>query len=67
MSGGLPGLAGSDHIGFTVPDIEEATRFFVDVIGCEVAFEIGPFVADDDWMEGCCQTNENSHQIAGAA
>jgi catechol 2,3-dioxygenase-like lactoylglutathione lyase family enzyme len=51
MSGGLPGLAGSDHIGFTVPDIEEATRFFVDVIGCEVAFEIGPFVADDDWME----------------
>ena len=50
MSGGLPGLAGSDHIGFTVPDIEEATRFFVDVIGCEVAFEIGPFVADDDWM-----------------
>ena len=50
MSGGLPGLAGSDHIGFTVPDIEEATRFFVDVIGCEVAFEIGPFVADDDCM-----------------
>ncbi|MEM5468291.1 VOC family protein [Celeribacter marinus] len=50
MTGGLPGLAGSDHVGFTVPDIENATRFFVDVIGCEVAFEIGPFVADDDWM-----------------
>lgn len=50
MSGGLPGLAGSDHIGFTVPDIEQATRFFVDVIGCKVAFEIGPFVSDDDWM-----------------
>ena len=30
---GLPGLAGTDHIGFTVPDMEEATRFFVDVIG----------------------------------
>lgn len=42
MTGGLPGLAGSDHVGFTVPDIENATRFFVDVIGCEVAFEIGP-------------------------
>jgi hypothetical protein len=26
MSGGLPGLAGTEHIGFTVPDIEVATR-----------------------------------------
>jgi catechol 2,3-dioxygenase-like lactoylglutathione lyase family enzyme len=51
MSGGLPGLHGADHIGFTVPDVEAATRFFVDVIGCEVVFEIGPFVADDDWMK----------------
>ncbi|MBF9030919.1 VOC family protein [Rhodobacterales bacterium HKCCE3408] len=51
MSGGLPGLSGSDHVGFTVPDVEAATRFFVEVIGCEVVFEIGPFVSDDDWME----------------
>lgn len=50
MNRGLPGLAGTDHIGFTVPDIEAATQFFVDVIGCDVVFEIGPFVADDDWM-----------------
>lgn len=50
MSDGIPGLAGSDHIGFTVPDIEEATRFFVDVIGCAQLFEVGPFEADDDWM-----------------
>lgn len=48
---GMPGLFGTDHIGFTVPDIEAATRFFVDIIGCEVVYEIGPFVADDDWME----------------
>lgn len=47
----LPGLRGADHIGFTVPDIEQATRFFVDVIGCTLAYEIGPFVADDDWMQ----------------
>jgi catechol 2,3-dioxygenase-like lactoylglutathione lyase family enzyme len=51
MSDGLPGLAGGDHIGFTVPDIEAATRFFVDVIGCEQVFEIGPFQSDDDWMK----------------
>jgi len=51
VSGGLPGLAGTDHVGFTVPDIEAATRFFVDVIGCTLVFEIGPFQSDDDWME----------------
>jgi len=51
MSGGLPGLSGTDHVGFTVPDIEAATQFFVGVIGCSVVFEIGPFVSDDDWME----------------
>jgi catechol 2,3-dioxygenase-like lactoylglutathione lyase family enzyme len=47
---GLPGLRGTDHIGFTVPDIEAATRFFVEVIGCTLVYEIGPFKADDDWM-----------------
>jgi catechol 2,3-dioxygenase-like lactoylglutathione lyase family enzyme len=51
MSGGLPGLAGTDHVGFTVPDLEAATRFFVDVIGCVLVYEIGPFQSDDDWME----------------
>lgn len=48
---GLPGLRGTEHVGITVPDLEQATRFFVDVIGCTVAFEIGPFVAHDDWMQ----------------
>jgi len=43
---GLPGLAGADHIGITVPDLEAATRFFVDVIGCKVTFEVGPFASD---------------------
>jgi len=49
--GGLPGLAGTDHVGFTVPDIEMATRFFVDVIGCSLVYEVGPFQAPDDWMQ----------------
>lgn len=51
MSAGLPGLAGTDHVGFTVPDLEAATRFFVDVIGCSSVFEVGPFQSDDDWMQ----------------
>jgi len=48
---GLPGLAGAEHIGITVPDLDAATRFFVDVIGCKIVFEVGPFAADDDWMQ----------------
>ncbi len=47
---GLPGLTGVEHIGFTVPDLDEATAFFVDVIGCELVYELGPFRSDGDWM-----------------
>lgn len=51
MSGGLPGLTRLDHIGFTVPDLEEASRFLVDVLGCEYMYTLGPFRHDDsDWM-----------------
>jgi catechol-2,3-dioxygenase len=32
----LPGLRGIDHIGITVPDIEQASAFFVAVLGCEL-------------------------------
>lgn len=46
----LPGLRGTEHIGFTVPDLDEAHRFFVDVIGCEYVYTLGPFERDDDWM-----------------
>lgn len=47
---GLPGLRGTEHVGFTVPDVAAAERFFVDVIGCTKVYELGPFRADDDWM-----------------
>ena len=30
--GGIPGLRGTEHIGFTVPDLDQAERFFVDII-----------------------------------
>lgn len=48
--GRIPGIAGTDHIGFTVPDIEEAHRFLVDVIGCDYVYTLGPFPADPDLM-----------------
>ncbi|GJH14535.1 VOC family protein [Caballeronia novacaledonica] len=47
---GMPGLRGLDHVGFTVPDIDEAVDFFVNVIGCEPFYELGPFEFADDWM-----------------
>ena len=48
---GLPGLTRVDHIGITVPDLEEASAFLVDVLGCEYMYTLGPFRHDDyDWM-----------------
>lgn len=47
----LPGLRGTEHIGFTVPDLDEADDFFVNVIGCERVYSLGPFeFAEGDWM-----------------
>lgn len=61
QKGGLPGLRGTDHIGFTVPDLEQAVDFFVNVIGCEPFYELGPFSDNDgDWM----QTQLNVHPRA---
>lgn len=51
MPTGIPGLRGTEHIGFTVPDLNEATDFFVDVIGCELVYSLGPFAREDDWMK----------------
>ncbi|MGH8827879.1 MAG: VOC family protein [Jiangellaceae bacterium] len=46
----IPGLRRLDHIGFTVPDLEEASRFLVDVLGCEYLYSLGPFQSDENWM-----------------
>jgi catechol 2,3-dioxygenase-like lactoylglutathione lyase family enzyme len=52
MAHGIPGLRGTEHIGFTVPNLDEAERFLVDVIGCEPVYSLGPFAhTDDDWMQ----------------
>lgn len=42
---GLPGMRGHDHTGITVPDMNEALTFFVDVLGCKKAMSFGP-IAD---------------------
>lgn len=46
----IPTLKKVDHIGFTVPSIDEAVGFFEKHFGFKVAYEHGPFSSDDDWM-----------------
>jgi catechol 2,3-dioxygenase-like lactoylglutathione lyase family enzyme len=43
-AGALPGNRGIDHIGLTVPDIEEATRFFSGLLGFVEFYDHGPYV-----------------------
>jgi glyoxylase I family protein len=50
MTGGVPGLARVDHIGITVPDLDEASRFLVEVLGCEYMYTLGPYTHQDNWM-----------------
>ena len=47
---GLPGMRGIDHVGVTVPDLDEAERFLVDVLGAVPVYTLGAKRADDDWM-----------------
>jgi len=50
---GLPGMRRMDHVGFTVPDLDAAHAWLVDVLGAEYLYALGPFAhpdEDDDWM-----------------
>ena len=46
----IPGLKKPDHIGFTVPNLNQAIAFFREHFDFELAYEFGPFASDDDWM-----------------
>ena len=49
-SSGMPGLRGAEHIGFTVPDMDEAVHIVRDILGCREFYDLGEFGADGDWM-----------------
>jgi catechol 2,3-dioxygenase-like lactoylglutathione lyase family enzyme len=49
-SGPIPGVRGVDHIGFTVPDLDLARGFLVDVLGCEYLYTLGPYRDSGTWM-----------------
>ncbi len=47
----LPTALGVDHVAITVPEMQPAIEFFVDVIGCEHIYTTGPFKDEKgDWM-----------------
>ncbi|HEX4222459.1 MAG TPA: VOC family protein [Pseudonocardiaceae bacterium] len=46
----IPGVTRVDHFGITVPDLAQAHEFFVDVLGCEYLYKLGPYQHADSWM-----------------
>lgn len=48
----MPGMCGMEHIGFTVPDIDEACNFFERILGAETLYTAATDFRrdDDDWM-----------------
>ena len=50
-SKGIPSARCVHHIAYTVPNLEQAIDFFINVIGAELLYKIGP-VEDPkgDWM-----------------
>lgn len=49
----MPGFHGMEHIGFTVPDINEACDFFERILGAETLYTAATDFRhdDDDWMQ----------------
>jgi catechol 2,3-dioxygenase-like lactoylglutathione lyase family enzyme len=51
MMGGLPvRISGIQHIGLTVPDMEEAVAFFTRIFGAVCVMECGSVDVDDEFM-----------------
>lgn len=39
----IPGLEGVDHVGMTVPNLEDAVQFYTNLLGATEIFRLGPF------------------------
>ncbi len=49
---GIPTSRGVDHVGMTVPNLDEAIDFFTSALGCEHIYTAGPFNdPQGNWME----------------
>lgn len=43
-------MRATDHLGITVPDLDQAHRFLVDVLGAEYRYRLGRRSGEGDWM-----------------
>jgi catechol 2,3-dioxygenase-like lactoylglutathione lyase family enzyme len=49
--GGIPTATNVDHVAYTVPDLDQAVEFFLDVLGAELLYRLDDVKDDDgDWM-----------------
>jgi len=57
----IPGMHGSDHLGFTVPDLDEAEAFLVGILGATPIYTLGSKRDDEgDWMTRQIGVSERS-------
>jgi catechol 2,3-dioxygenase-like lactoylglutathione lyase family enzyme len=47
----VPGLLGIDHVGITVPNVDEAVAWFENVLGCTSPLAFGPFAGVGDVVD----------------
>lgn len=47
----IPGLSRLHHVGFTVPNLEEAIAFFTEILGFTVVSQHGPLAPHDGSLE----------------
>jgi catechol 2,3-dioxygenase-like lactoylglutathione lyase family enzyme len=54
----IPGLEGMDHVGITIPNLDEGVAFYSQLLGATEIFRLGPFDAREfdqvdgkDWAE----------------
>ena len=52
----MPGVEGMDHVGMTIPNLDEAVAFYSTLLNAKEIFRLGPFdarefpkVEDKDW------------------
>jgi len=60
---GIPGIRGGDHFGFTVPDMDQAHTFLVDVLGASHVYSLPGKSANDNWMQDTIGVHPQSQII----
>ena len=63
---GIPTATNVDHVAYTVPDLDEAVGFFVDVLGADLLYRLDDVKDDEgDWMRRQLGVHPRAHaQIA---